>query len=114
MQVGATPDQTSGSYIAGGEAHGIVVRSDAAVRVYSSAAATGVSVDEGGSAYVFSGGQIAFGTVASGAEFKVRFSEVDGNDTALITDWGSFDAGAKLVLGEFGGVGTYALAASGR
>ena len=112
MQIGATLDQTSKGYIAGGEAHDIAILSGGLIYVAGGAAATGVKVYEGGSAYVYSGGQLALTSVASGGRVNVRFSNATGNQDALITDWGTVEVGAELSVKEVGGDGVYKIADS--
>jgi len=110
MQVGATEAQTSGGYVAGGAAYGVDVYEEGTVYVEGGAAASGVRIHESGYARFYKGAEVAVESVASGAEVAVRFSEADGNDAAIVTDWGTVAEGAKLVFGEFGGVGTYKVA----
>ncbi|MBQ6352844.1 MAG: hypothetical protein IJJ28_06225, partial [Lentisphaeria bacterium] len=110
MQVGATLKQTSGSYIAGGAAYGIDAYEEGTVYVEGGATASGVRIHESGFARFYKGAEVAVESVASGAEVAVRFSEADGNDAAIVTDWGTIAEGAKLVFGEFGGAGTYKVA----
>ena len=113
MQIGATLEQyTSNGYTAGGDAYDISILSGGLIYVEGSATATGVRVYEGGSAYVYSGGQIAFDSVASGGRVNVRFSGATGNENALVTDWGTVEAGAEISIKEVGGAGTYKIADS--
>ena len=110
LQVGATLEQTQGSYLAGGDITTVNVLSGGTMFVEGGATAADVTLHAGASAYVYSGGQIAFTSVESDARINVRFSQATGNTEALVTGWGTVAAGAEISVKEVGGAGTYKIA----
>ena len=112
IQVGATLEQTKGSYFAGGDITTVNVLSGGTMFVEVGATAADVTLHAGASAYVYSGGQIAFTTIESDARVNVRFSQATGNTEALVTGWGTVAAGAELSVKEVGGAGTFKIADS--
>ncbi|MBP5532202.1 MAG: hypothetical protein J6Y54_09285, partial [Lentisphaeria bacterium] len=112
IQVGATLEQTKSNYLAGGDISGVNLLSGGTMYVEVGATAADVTLHAGASAYVYSGGQIAFTSIESDAQVNVRFSQATGNTEALITDWGTVAPGAKISVKEVGGAGSFKIADS--